>query len=155
EEGGTSGSNTEGTGLRQLSFAWWNGAVPLAAILGLFALSRMRFGISTDEIKTILEAQAQAQSRPAPPAPAAAPRAAAPAPVARARAAAPITASRGAGMTRGARLVAIEPIDPVPAEYSLLKDEVSLGRSEESDVVIPHASVSRTHARLRKCDGGY
>jgi len=155
EEGGTSGPNTEGTGLRQLSFAWWNGAVPLAAILGLFALSRMRFGISTDEIKTILEAQAQAQSRPAPPAPAAAPRAAAPAPVARARAAAPITASRGAGMTRGARLVAIEPIDPVPAEYSLLKDEVSLGRSEESDVVIPHASVSRTHARLRKCDGGY
>ncbi|MFZ0889571.1 MAG: VWA domain-containing protein, partial [Candidatus Binataceae bacterium] len=73
EEGGISGPNTEGTGLRQLSFAWWNGAVPLAAILGLFALSRMRFGISTDEIKTILAAQAQ--SRPAPGAPAAAPRA--------------------------------------------------------------------------------
>ncbi|MFZ0890684.1 MAG: FHA domain-containing protein, partial [Candidatus Binataceae bacterium] len=66
-----------------------------------------------------------------------------------------ITASRGAGMTRGARLVAIEPIDPVPAEYSLLKDEVSLGRSEESDVVIPHTSVSRTHARLLRRDGGY
>ncbi len=35
-------SNSTGTGLKQLSFNWWNGAVPLIAILGLFGLSRMK-----------------------------------------------------------------------------------------------------------------
>src|SRR3984957_2883954 len=53
----TGGENTPGTGLRQLSFKWWNGAVPLIALLMLFALSRLRFGISTDELKAALEAQ--------------------------------------------------------------------------------------------------
>src|SRR5208282_1748919 len=60
-----------------------------------------------------------------------------------------------AGQTRGARLVTIDPIDPVPAEYSLLKDEISLGRGEDNDVVIPHASVSRAHARLLRRDGSF
>ena len=42
------------------------------------------------------------------------------------------------------------------AEYALLnKDELSLGRGEENDVVIPHASISRTHARLMRRGGGY
>ena len=54
-----------GTGLQQLSFKWWNAAVPLIAILGLFGLSRMRFGVSTEELKAIVEAQ----SKPAPPPP--------------------------------------------------------------------------------------
>ena len=43
----------------------------------------------------------------------------------------------------------------MPAEYSLLKDEVSLGRGEDNDVVIPHASVSRAHARLMRRNGVY
>jgi putative peptide zinc metalloprotease protein len=43
----------------------------------------------------------------------------------------------------------------VPAEYSLMKDEISIGRGEDNDVVIPHASVSRQHARLMRCDGGF
>ena len=38
-------------------------------------------------------------------------------------------------------------------EYSLFKDEVSLGRGEDNDVVIPHASVSRAHARLMRRNG--
>ena len=41
----------------------------------------------------------------------------------------------------------------MPAEYSLFKDEVSLGRGEDNDVVIPHASVSRAHARLMRRNG--
>ena len=53
------------------------------------------------------------------------------------------------------RLVALDRIDPVPAEYSLMKDEISIGRGEENDVVIPHASVSRHHARLMRRDGGF
>jgi pSer/pThr/pTyr-binding forkhead associated (FHA) protein len=54
-----------------------------------------------------------------------------------------------------ARLSLLEPLDPVPAEYSILKDEVSLGRGEDNDVVIPHPSVSRAHARLMRRDGNY
>jgi len=41
----------------QLSFKWWNGAVPVLAILGLLALSRIRFGVSSDELQAIVEAQ--------------------------------------------------------------------------------------------------
>ena len=41
----------------------------------------------------------------------------------------------------------------MPAEYSLLKDEISLGRGEDNDVVIPHASISRAHARLMRRNG--
>lgn len=47
----------------------------------------------------------------------------------------------------------MQAIDPVPSEYSLFKDEVSLGRGEDNDVVIPHASVSRAHARLLRRNG--
>ncbi len=36
-----------------------------------------------------------------------------------------------------------------------MKDEISIGRGEENDVVIPHASVSRQHARLMRRDGGF
>jgi len=153
----TAGGNEEGTGMRQLSFSWWNGAVPLLALAGLFALSRMRFGMSAEELKAIIEAQSQTAPR-APAAARVAPRAApasyTPGSPAPARPAAPITAG-GSGQTRGARLVTIDPIDPVPAEFSLLKDEISLGRGEDNDVVIPHASVSRAHARLLRRDGAF
>lgn len=43
----------------------------------------------------------------------------------------------------------------MPSEFSLFKDEVSIGRGEDNDVVIPHASISRSHARLLRRDGGY
>ena len=57
EDEGAAGGNATGTGLKQISFNWWNGAVPLIAILGLFGLSRMRFGMPADELKAIVEAQ--------------------------------------------------------------------------------------------------
>jgi hypothetical protein len=152
EEGAEAGANMGGTGLQQLSFNWWNLGVPLIAILGLFGLSRMRFGVSTEELKAIVEAQ----GKPAPPPP---PRTAARAPVtaqptAKARTVSATPAPSAAPMTPyEARLSLLEPIDPVPAEYSLLKEEVSLGRGEDNDVVIPHASVSRAHARLMRRNG--
>jgi hypothetical protein len=151
EDANAAGGNAAGTGLRQFSFNWWNLVVPLIAIVGLFGLSRMRFGVSADELKAIVEAQGRAI-----PAMSAGPAARAPS-----RASPPprpqpsVTAPRGAGMTQGARLVALDRIDPVPAEYSLMKDEISIGRGEENDVVIPHASVSRQHARLMRRDGGF
>ena len=74
EDGGTAGSNETGTGLKQLSFNWWNGAVPLIAILGLFGLSRMRFGMGADELKAIVEAQGAPSLRMSAPPSASAPR---------------------------------------------------------------------------------
>jgi Mg-chelatase subunit ChlD len=156
----TAGTATgSGTGLIQLSFKWWNGAVPLLAILGLLGLSRIRFGISPDELKAIVEAQSHApqpniapaarqvlaqgarlaartQASPAPPPPA------------------PVAAANS-GAPGEARLTAVEPVDPIPAEYTLLKPEVSLGRGEDNDIVIPHPSVSRSHARLVRHDGSF
>ncbi len=152
EDSGAGGGNSTGTGLKQFSFNWWNGAVPLIAILGLFGLSRMRFGVSPEELKAIVEAQGAPSIRiPSSPAPAARTAQRAPARPPQS----PITAPRGAGNTQGARLVAVDRIDPVPAEYSLMKDEISIGRGEDNDVVIPHASVSRQHARLIRRDGGF
>jgi len=152
---GTPGGNSTGTGLKQFSFNWWNGAVPLIAILGLFGLSRMRFGLPADELKAIVEAQGAPSLRMPSAAPAAAARTAQRAPARSSPQQSPITAPRGAGNTQGARLVAVDRIDSVPAEYSLMKDEISIGRGEDNDVVIPHASVSRQHARLMRRDGGF
>ena len=152
------GEASSGTGLMQLSFKWWNGAVPLLAILGLLGLSRIRFGVSSEELKAIVEAQSHApqpniaaaarqvlaqgarlSTRTQPPAPSA--------PAA--------NAVTNSGTPGEARLTAIEPVAPVPAEYTLLKTEVSLGRGEDNDIVIPHPSVSRSHARLARRDGSF
>jgi FHA domain-containing protein/integrin beta-like protein len=152
---GTAGGNETGTGLKQLSFNWWNGAVPLIAILGLFGLSRMRFGMPADELKAIVEAQGAPSLRMPSAAPPPAARPAQRPPARPTPSQSPITAPRGAGITQGARLVAVDRIDPVPAEYSLMKDEISIGRGEDNDVVIPHASISRQHARLMRRDGGF
>jgi Mg-chelatase subunit ChlD len=151
-----------GPGLIQLSFSWWNGAVPLIAILSLIALSRVRFGVPAEELKAIVEAQ---NAAPPPNLMTAArnvmtqlgARAAAPAPPPP-RPAGPIrppAPAANSGSPREARLTALDPIDPIPTEYTLLKDEVSLGRGEDNDVVIPHASVSRAHARLLRRGGSY
>jgi hypothetical protein len=156
----TGGAGTVGsrTGLIQLSFKWWNGAVPLIAILGLLGLSRIRFGVSDEELRAIVEAQGSAP----PPNVAAAARQVL-AQSARlsartqtpARPARPPTVVGNSGPPGEARLTAIEPADPIPAEYSLLKTEVSLGRGEDNDIVIPHPSVSRSHARLARRDGSF
>jgi FHA domain/Integrin beta chain VWA domain len=148
-EGAAPGASVEGTGLQQLSFQWWNAALPLIAMLGLLALSRMRFGVSTEELKAIVEAQARAPSPTVPrpmrsAAPSAPPRTGPPSP------------PTGAGASHARpRLQTISPTDSIASEYPLLKNEVSLGRGENNDIVIPHASVSRTHARLMRRNGGY
>jgi hypothetical protein len=151
-EGADASANLGGTGLQQLSFNWWNLAVPLIAMMGLFGLSRVRFGVSAEELRAIVEAQNQ-PAPPPPPRPAVrAPVTARPAPPARTVSAAPPPSSAPMA-AHEARLSLLEAIDPVPAEYSLFKDEVSLGRGEDNDVVIPHASVSRAHARLMRRNG--
>jgi Mg-chelatase subunit ChlD len=161
----TSGTGTvgSGTGLVQLSFKWWNGAVPLLAILGLLGLSRMRFGVSRDELQAIVEAQSRA---PQPNVAAAArqvlaqgarlgARTQAPAAQAPAHYATAPSGVANSGNAGEARLTAVEAIEAIPTEYTLLKTEVSLGRGEDNDIVIPHPSVSRSHARLARQDGSF
>jgi hypothetical protein len=161
-EGGT---NAEGEGIAgpQISFSWWNAGVPLMALLGLLALSRMRFGVSAEELKAIVEAQAAA------PTPSLVADARHLAQRARGAGQAQTVAKAGfqatpsgvqtqaatipAGSPREARLTALDRIDQIPAEFALLKDEISLGRGEDNDIVIPHPSVSRAHARLVRRDG--
>jgi hypothetical protein len=154
-----------GTGLTQVSFAWWNGLVPLLALIGLFGLSRVRFGVPAEELKSIVEAQSRApapnlvasardfvnqrQQRAAPP-PSRPPTTAQAPPQAPISPPAPII-----GGVREARLSTVNPTEPVPSEYALLKDEISLGRGEDNDIVIPHASVSRVHARLARRNGAF
>jgi hypothetical protein len=155
EGGAATGS---GTGLVQLSFKWWNGAVPLLAILGLLGLSRIRFGVSSDELHAIVEAQSRA---PQPNVAAAARQVIAQGARIAARTQTPTAPTpppstiESSGMPGEARLTAIEPADPIPGEYTLLKPEVSLGRGEDNDIVIPHPSVSRSHARLMRRDGSF
>jgi hypothetical protein len=152
EDSGTGATaNAGGTGLSQFSFQWWNGAVPLVAILGLFGLSRMKFGMSQEELKAILEARDAPASMAPPPRPAPRAAAAPPPPPSAVQSAATMRSAPGSG----ARLMTVNPSGPVVSEYTILKDEVSLGRGEENDLVIPHASISRTHARLMRRDGGF
>ncbi len=152
--GAEGGANGGGTGLSQLSFSWWNAVVPLLAILSLFGLSRMRFGLSTDELKAALAAQAQRDR-------AASGTFRAPTRTQRAASSAPARTGPGPAAAAplppgtGATLSAIDAVAPVASSYSIMKDEVSLGRGEDNDIVIPHASISRTHARLIKRDGAY
>ena len=145
--------NESGTGLSQLSFQWWNGAIPLIAILALLALSRAGLGPPAEELKAVLEAYNQPTLRTPvfrPQQQAAAPRPATPAPQRPIASAAAAVAGTGQP-----KLVTLNPVAPVPAEYSLLKDETSLGRGTENDLVVPHASVSRTHARIQRRNGAY
>jgi len=160
EDSGTEAAGgEEAPRLSQFSFSWWNGLVPLLALLGLGGLSRVRLGVSADELRSIVEAQSKA---PVPNISDAARQVAQ-----RARSAVSSAASSSSGAPRTAapalsplppgeaRLTALERIEAIPGEYSLLKPEITVGRGEDNDIVIPHASVSRNHARLTRRDGAF
>jgi Mg-chelatase subunit ChlD len=157
--GGAAFNRTEaglGTGLVQFEFKWWNGAVPLLAMLALLGLSRIRFGVSEEELQAIVDAQSRA---PQPDLATAARQVLAQGARLGSRIQTPSPGSARPSsdplVPREARLTAVEPVDPIPAEYTLLKPEVSLGRGEDNDIVIPHPSVSRSHARLVRRDGSF
>jgi Mg-chelatase subunit ChlD len=144
--------------LNQFSFNWWNAAVPLFAIFALLGLSRVRFGVSADELRAIVDAQNRA---PQPSFGGAArelaqrARSAGNRPAAPSVSVPPVPPPPIVGESHEARLTAIDRIEPIAAEYALLKPEVTVGRGEDNDIVIPHASVSRNHARLSRRDGGF
>ncbi len=147
--GGASGE----TSLPQLAFAWWNAAVPLIALMALFALSRVRFGVGADELKAIVEAQ---NAAPVPSFGAAVREVAQRARAAHAppaRPAPPLVPATTNDRPGEARLEALDRLESIPTEYALMKPEIAVGRGENNDIVIPHASVSRNHARLVRRDG--
>jgi hypothetical protein len=155
DSGGAEEENAAGTGLSQLHFSLWNLGVPLIALLGLLALSRANFGVSKEELSAIVQAQSQAPIPRPSIARSAAPAGSASTPPPRPVATAAPARGSAVGSVGRARLVTMNPSDPVPAEYTLLKDELSMGRGEENDIVVPHASISRSHARLLRRNSSY
>src|SRR5258708_3235726 len=105
EDANTPGGNATGTGLRQFSFNLWNLIVPLLTTVGLVEAPALRLGASADELKAIVEAQGR--PIPAMAAPQARMPSRAPPGPQQARPQPSATAPRGAGMTQGARLVAL------------------------------------------------
>ncbi|HEV8717421.1 MAG TPA: FHA domain-containing protein, partial [Candidatus Binatia bacterium] len=113
-----------------VAYGWWNLVVPLLACAGLLMLARVRLSTLPAEVLSRLGSlSGQAAPAPAPGAPEK------PAPY--------------------ARLVRQSPINEVPREIALTRDEILIGRGEECDTIIPHASISREHARVKKLKPGY
>ncbi|MBI3301245.1 MAG: FHA domain-containing protein [Deltaproteobacteria bacterium] len=118
-----------------VSYAWWNVVVPLLACAGLLLLARVRLSELPAEVLNRLTSVSGLTSSGA--------SAATPG---------PMVPEKPAPY---ARLVRQSPIDEVPREIAFARDEIVIGRGEECDVVIPHASISREHARVKKLKPGY
>ena len=113
-----------------MGYGWWNVVVPLLACAGLLLLARVRLSALPAEVLGRLTAT----GGPIAPAPS------------------PVAPEKPAPY---ARLVRQSPIDEVPREIALTRDEILIGRGEECDTIIPHASISREHARVKKLKPGY
>lgn len=120
-----------------VSYGWWNVAVPLLACAGLLLLARVRLNELPAELLNRLAAMPGLSSA---------------SPGSPTTSAAPVAPEKPAPY---ARLVRQSPIDEVPREIALTRDEVLIGRGEECDTIIPHDSISRTHARVKKLKPGY
>lgn len=112
------------------AYGWWNVAVPLLACAGLLLLARVRLSELPAEVLSMVKNV----SGPAP------------APTAR------VVPEKPAPYPR---LMRQSPINEVPREVALTRDEILIGRGEECDVIIPHDSISREHARIKKLKPGY
>ena len=113
-----------------VTYGWWNVAVPLLACAGLLMLARVRLSTLPAEVLSRLGPLA---GQPVPPV-------------------APVASEKPAPY---ARLVRQSPITEVPREIALTRDEILIGRGEECDTIIPHDSISRKHARVKKLKPGY
>jgi pSer/pThr/pTyr-binding forkhead associated (FHA) protein len=118
-----------------IAYSWWNVGVPLLACAALLLLARVRLSTLPAEVLSRLStvpgfaSSGQTAVNPV-----------------------PATAEKPAPY---ARLVRQSPIEEVPREIAFVRDEIVLGRGEECDVVIPHGSISREHARIKKLKPGY
>lgn len=113
-----------------IAYHWWNVVIPLLAGACLLLLARVRLSELPAELRSMVNPLAGwaggASTTVAPEKPA-----------------------------PYARLIRQSAFDQVPREIPLSRDELVIGRGEECDVIIPHASVSREHARVKKLRPGY
>ncbi|MFC2169994.1 adenylate/guanylate cyclase domain-containing protein [Acidobacteriota bacterium] len=49
----------------------------------------------------------------------------------------------------------VAPVDGQTYDYSILKKKITIGRSQDNDIVLPDSSVSRHHAKISKKKDGY
>jgi FHA domain/von Willebrand factor type A domain len=113
-----------------VAYGWWNVVVPLLACAGLLVLARVRLSTLPAEVLSRL-GSLSGQAAPTPTL---------------------VTPEKPAPY---ARLVRQSPITEVPREIALTRDEILIGRGEECDTIIPHTSISREHARVKKLKPGY
>jgi pSer/pThr/pTyr-binding forkhead associated (FHA) protein len=118
-----------------VDYRWWNFLVPLLAGVGLLALARVRLSALPAEV--MARFGGTASTSPA------------------ASAGAPNAAVIVEKSVPYARLMRQSPFDEVPREIAFARDEILIGRGEECDVIIPHSSISREHARIKKLKPGY
>ena len=113
-----------------VSYSWWNVVIPLLAAAGLLLLARVRLSALPAEVLSMVK---------------------------------PLSALNPTATPAGApekpasyaRLIRQSPIDEAPKEIAFSRDEFVIGRGEECDVIIPHTSISREHARVKKLKPGY
>jgi Mg-chelatase subunit ChlD len=118
-----------------VDYRWWNFLVPLLAGVGLLVLARVRLSALPAEVMARFSGI-----------PSTSPSASAGVPNAAVVVEKPIPY---------ARLMRQSPFDEVPREIAFARDEILIGRGEECDVIIPHSSISREHARIKKLKPGY
>jgi len=118
-----------------VDYRWWNFLVPLLAGVGLLALARVRLSALPAEVMARFSGT-----------PSTSPSTSADVPNAAVVVEKPIPY---------ARLMRQSPFDEVPREIAFARDEILIGRGEECDVIIPHSSISREHARIKKLKPGY
>jgi pSer/pThr/pTyr-binding forkhead associated (FHA) protein len=119
-----------------LAYSWWNMLVPLLSGAGLLLLARVRLSELPADVMSRLKTASSAVSAAA----------------GTAASAAAVKPDKPAAY---ARLIRQTPLDEVPREIALTRGECVIGRGEECDIVIPHTSISREHARLKKLTPGF
>lgn len=113
-----------------ITYHWWNVVIPLLAGAGLLLLARIRLSELPAEVLNMVKPLSGLGGG----------------------ASAAVAPEKPAPY---ARLIRQSPLDEVPREIPLGRDELVIGRGEECDVIIPHASISREHARVKKLKPGY
>ena len=121
-----------------IAYEVWNMLIPLLAAGGLIVLARIRINkipeIPAEVLSMLKTATAGPSSMNQSPTPA------------------PVGPGTSAPY---ARLMRQSPFEEVPREIAFSRDEMTFGRGEECEAIIPHTSISREHARIKKVKQGY
>jgi pSer/pThr/pTyr-binding forkhead associated (FHA) protein len=125
----TLGASPEPPTATPIVYAWWNVIIPLLAAALLPLLARARLGaLSTDVVNRLVSAMAHVSTN------------------------SNLASDKPSPY---ARLVRQTVLEGMPREIAFMREETLLGRGEQCDVLIPHASISSEHVRIKKLRPGY